>query len=97
MKYICTFVLLNILFHFFETQCEHCNQIDHQPFVTAIVLFTFYWVIYLLFLFFIFIYLFFCLDGLIGLGVLGGAAAVGGAIAVGAVALIGLGIAKATK
>ena len=36
-------------------------------------------------------------DGLIGLGVLGGAAAVGGVIAAGAVALVGLGIAKATK
>ena len=37
------------------------------------------------------------LDGLIGLGVLGGAAVVGGALAVGAVALLGLGIAKAKK
>ena len=36
-------------------------------------------------------------DGLIGLGVLGGAAAVGGVLAAGAVALVGLGIAKATK
>jgi len=36
-------------------------------------------------------------DGLIGLGVLGGAAAVGGALAVGAVALVGLAIAKAKQ
>ena len=36
-------------------------------------------------------------DGLIGLGVLGGAAAVGGVLAAGAVALIGLGIAKAKR
>ncbi len=36
-------------------------------------------------------------DGLIGLGVLGGAALLGGAIAVGAVALAGLGISKAVK
>lgn len=33
-------------------------------------------------------------DGLIGLGVLGGAAAVGGVLAAGAVALIGLAVAK---
>lgn len=36
-------------------------------------------------------------DGLIGLGVLGGAAAVGGVLAAGAVALVGFTVAKATK
>lgn len=36
-------------------------------------------------------------DGLIGLGVLGGAALVGGVVAVGAVALAGLGISKLAK
>ena len=39
-------------------------------------------------------YLHHCTDGLIGLGVLGGAAAVGGVLAAGAVALIGIAVAK---
>lgn len=40
---------------------------------------------------------FVCSDGLLGLGLLGGAAALGGVVAVGAVALAAFGIAKATK
>ena len=36
-------------------------------------------------------------DGLLGLGVLGGALLVGGAVAVGAVALAGIGVKKLTK
>ena len=38
-----------------------------------------------------------CVDGLLGLGVLGGALLVGGAVTAGAVALAGIGIAKLVK
>ena len=40
---------------------------------------------------------FFLADGLLGLGVLGGAAAVGGVLALGAVVLAGIGLSKVVK
>ena len=45
----------------------------------------------------LFVYIFLHADSLLGLGVLGGAAALGGVIAVGVVSLMALGVSKAKK